>query len=483
MEEAHRAGTASMRNQLAELGKIIPDEATKREWAEMSVGYCTLFDKYLKTKFDTVKWSAIEPPPAEFLRPYDRLNECNGEEIHALAQKLVVVKLNGGLGTSMGCKGPKSVIEVRQHQTFLDLTVKQLEHLSRTCGTPVPLVLMNSFNTHSDTLKIVGKYKDMEWVRIDQFNQSKFPRMVQDSGLPLLSNYNGSEEDWYPPGHGDFYASFVRSGLLDKYIEEGREWVFLSNIDNLAATVDFKILKHMVESGADFVMEVTDKTRADVKGGTLIKYEDTPLKLLEIAQVPKEHVPDFTSIKKFKIFNTNNLWVNLKALKEVLRVDNFQKIDIIPNPKVVRGVRVLQLETAAGAAIACFPKPLGINVPRNRFLPVKSTSDLFVIQSDMFSLSHGALKMSSLRPFPTPPVVKLGNYFKNVADYLNRLGGRPNIIELDQLTISGDVTLGRGVVLKGTVIIVATDGNRIDIPDGTILEDQVVTGHLRIVPH
>jgi len=425
----------------------------------------------------------IEPPPKEFVQRYDELSSCVGEEIHTLAKKLVVLKLNGGLGTSMGCKGPKSVIEVRQHQTFLDLTVKQIEHLNRTCETTIPLILMNSFNTHSDTLKIVGKYKNMEGVRIEQFNQSKFPRIIQDSGLPLLPNYKGSEEDWYPPGHGDLFASFERSGLLDKCIEEGREWMFISNIDNLAATVDFKILKHTVEKHADYVMEVTEKTRADVKGGTLIKYEDTPLKLLEIAQVPKEHVPDFTSIKKFKIFNTNNLWVNLKSLKEVLRTNLLDKIDIIPNPKVVRGVRVLQLETAAGAAIACFQKPLSINVPRSRFLPVKSTSDLFVIQSDMFSLSHGSLKMSNLRPFPSPPIVKLGNYFKNVSDYLERLGGRPNIIELDQLTISGNVTLGRGVVLKGTVIIVANDGSQIDIPDGSILEDQVVTGHLRIVPH
>eukprot|EP01127_Copromyxa_protea_P023920 TRINITY_DN919_c0_g1_i1.p1 TRINITY_DN919_c0_g1~~TRINITY_DN919_c0_g1_i1.p1 ORF type:complete len:384 (-),score=112.86 TRINITY_DN919_c0_g1_i1:91-1242(-) len=383
----------------------------------------------------------------------------------------------------MGCKGPKSVIEVRNNKTFLDLTVKQVAHLNKSCGSTIPLVLMNSFNTHSDTLKIVRKYKDLENITIEQFNQSKFPRIAQDSMLPLLHDHNGSLEDWYPPGHGDLYPSFARSGLLDKYIAEGKEWLFVSNIDNLAATVDWRILKHAVSTDTDFIMEVTDKTRADIKGGTLIKYRDTPLQLLEIAQVPKEHVPDFTSIKKFKIFNTNNLWINLKALKEVLNSNALDKVDIIPNPKVTGGVRVLQLETAAGAGIACFKKPLSINVPRSRFLPVKSTSDLFTVQSDLFSVHHGCLSMSPLRMFPSPPVVKLGSFFKNVSDYQNRLGGRPNLLELDQLTISGDVTLGRGVVLKGTVIIVATEGNRIDIPDGSILEDQVVTGHLRLTAH
>jgi len=275
----------------------------------------------------------------------------------------------------------------------------------------------------------------------------------------------------------------MESGLLDKYIAEGKEWAFVSNIDNLAATVDFKILHHAVESKRDFVMEVTDKTRSDIKGGTLIKYQDTPLRLLEIAQVPKEHVPDFTSIKKFKIFNTNNLWVNLKALREILLQNGLNSLEIISNPKVEDNVRILQLETAAGAAISFFKHPFAVNVPRTRFLPVKSTSDLFVIQSDMFSLEHGELRMSPARPFPTPPTVKLGSYFKYVQDYSKRLGGNMNIIELDQLTISGDVTLGRGVVLKGTIIIVANEGNKIDIPDGSVLEDKVVTGHLRLLDH
>lgn len=218
-----------------------------------------------------------------------------------MSHKLVVLKLNGGLGTSMGCKGPKSVIEVRNNKTFLDLTVKQVEvslfgfsltwqHLNRSCGSSIPLVLMNSFNTHSDTLKIVRKYKDLENITIEQFNQSKYPRISQDSMLPLLHDATGTLEDWYPPGHGDLYPAFARSGLLDKYIAEGKEWLFVSNIDNLAATVDWKILKHAAETDTDFIMEVTDKTRADIKGGTLIKYRDTPLKLLEIAQVPKEHV-------------------------------------------------------------------------------------------------------------------------------------------------------------------------------------------------
>jgi len=332
-------------------------------------------------------------------------------------------------------------------------------------------------------VKIVRKYKDLN-TTIDTFNQSQFPRISADSLLPVIKDHIGEHSEWYPPGHGDIYTSFNNSGLLDQYLNAGKEWAFISNIDNLAATVDFKILAHADDNQKDFIMEVTDKTRADIKGGTLIQYQNYPLKLLEIAQVPKEHVPEFTSIKKFKVFNTNNLWVNLKALKALLQnPEALNDIDIISNPKTEKGQRIIQLETAAGATIGCFKNPQAINVPRSRFLPVKSTSDLFVLQSDLFTLDCGVFKMSTLRPFPNPPMVKLGSYMKVVSEYLKRLGGNTNIIDLDQLTISGDVTLGRDVVLKGTVIIVAVEGSRIDIPDGSILEDKVVTGSLRILDH
>jgi len=191
-------------------------------------------------------------------------------------------------------------------------------------------------------------------------------------------------------------------------------------------------------------------------------------------------------LKKFKVFNTNNLWVNLRSLKTLLEAKEnpFRNMEIIVNPKVEKGQRVIQLETACGAAVNLFANSLAINVPRSRFLPVKSTSDLFVLQSELFSVDlDGVFTMSKARPFPNPPMIKLGSYMKDVAAYLKRFGGQINIIDLDQLTISGDVTVGKNVVFKGTVIIVAAEGDRIDIPEGAILEDKVVTGCLRIMDH
>ena len=213
---------------------------------------------------------------------------------------------------------------------------------------------------------------------------------------------------------------------MRKFIAEGREYIFLSNIDNLGATVDLQILNKLLdEKSADgkpieFVMEVTDKTRADVKGGTLIQYENK-LRLLEIAQVPNEHVDDFKSVKTFKYFNTNNIWAKLDAIERVLNDKTLNMEAIINHKTLEGGVRVIQLETAVGAAMKCFEGSIGINVPRSRFLPVKKTSDLLLVMSNLYSLRNGSLIMSPQRMFPTTPLVKLGdNHFSKVKEFLSR---------------------------------------------------------------
>nr|QBH73778.1 UTP-glucose-1-phosphate uridylyltransferase 2 [Orthoderella ornata] len=449
-------------------------------------GFAKLFGRFLQEEGPSVDWERIERLPENAVRDYSTLQKPSTDQVHTMLDKLVVVKLNGGLGTSMGCHGPKSVIPVRSDLTFLDLTVQQIEHLNKTYKANVPLVLMNSFNTDEDTQKIIRKYKGLQ-VEIYTFNQSCFPRINRESLLPVAKNLDieSDIEAWYPPGHGDFYDSFRNSGLLRKFIEAGREYCFISNIDNLGATVDLSILNLLLNGTqpTEFVMEVTDKTRADVKGGTLIQYENK-LRLLEIAQVPKEHVDDFKSIKTFKFFNTNNLWAKLDAIERVLDQNSLNLEIIVNNKSLSNGLNVVQLETAVGAAMKSFDGGLGINVPRSRFLPVKKTSDLLLVMSNLYSLQNGTLVMSPQRMFPTTPLVKLGdNHFSKVKEFLARFANIPDLIELDHLTVSGDVTFGRGVSLKGTVIIIANHGDRIDIPSGAMLENKIVSGNMRILDH
>jgi UTP--glucose-1-phosphate uridylyltransferase len=150
-----------------------------------------------------------------------------------------------------------------------------------------------------------------------------------------------------------FTTSYSNSGLLDQLIAAGKEYIFVSNVDNLGATVDLNIYQQMINSQAEYLMELTDKTKADVKGGTLIDYEGN-LRLLEVAQVPSDHLEEFKNVNKFKIFNTNSVWMKLTAMKRVLDNDELD-LEIIVNNKVTpKGEPVIQLETAIGAAIKHF---------------------------------------------------------------------------------------------------------------------------------
>ena len=459
------------------------DENSKLTDSELK-GFMELYQRYMvgRSKKAEIKWDLIEQPSENMLQKYDSLHKPGEGETSSLLSKLAVLKLNGGLGTSMGCKGPKSVIEVRGDTTFLDLIVQQIENLNKNYpGANVPLLLMNSFNTDTETAKIIQKYQDTN-VTITTFQQSRYPRIIKESLEPMPVTHEGyAHSDWYPPGHGDFFQSIYSSGLVDTLLAQGKEYIFVSNVDNLGATVDLNILKNIVDRDVEYCMELTDKTRADIKGGTIISY-DGNVSLLEVAQVPNQYIEEFKSVTKFKVFNTNNIWVSLRAIKRVMQDDGL-KLDIIVNNKEVEGQKVIQLETAIGAAIGYFNNACGVNVPRSRFLPVKSTSDLMLIQSNLYSLKSGSLVMNPDRQFATTPVIKLGTEFKKVGQYLERFGSIPDVLELDHLTVSGDVSFGGNTSLKGTVIVVANPGNKIMIPAGSVIENKVVVGSLHVIPH
>ena len=130
---------------------------------------------------------------------------------------------------------------------------------------------MNSFNTDEETKKIINKYNHIK-VKICTFNQSRYPRIDRETLLPIARQaaYHSELESWNPPGHGDLYESFYNSGLLDMFINDGKEYMFVSNSDNLGASVDLNILNFLMNPpqnriSPEFLMEVTDKTKADVK--------------------------------------------------------------------------------------------------------------------------------------------------------------------------------------------------------------------------
>ena len=259
-------------------------------------------------------WDHITPVTAHHVSELPDKGSKEYEYLKALGtrklRRCAVVKLNGGRSTTMGGQVPKCTINAKDGMSFLDIVMHQVVANNDISDVEVPLVLMNSFFTDQMTEKIVGRTP----IILMNFVQSEYPRIRQDNFMPLET---GDGEDWCPAGHGDFYNSFYGSGLVDALLDLGLRYVFVSNIDNLSAVLSPLILGMMIDQDKDFIMEVTAKTQADVKGGAPVIFRDQ-LSLLEIAQVPEENHEDFQNIERFKYFNTNNLWLDLNSLKKIM---------------------------------------------------------------------------------------------------------------------------------------------------------------------
>ena len=413
-----------------------------------------------------VRWKSMKSPDDSKLVRYDSLKAPERTHLEAALARLGVCKLNGGLGTTMGCHGTKSAIVVRGEKTFLDLTVDQVGELNKKYQADIPLLLMNSFRTHDDTERLVGKYLGNP--EILTFCQNQFPRLLEE-GDGFLDLKKFGSDVWYPPGHGDLYSCLADQGYLDRLLADGREILFVSNVDNLGAGVDLRILHYMLREDIPFLMEVTPKTAADTKGGTLYQ-EKGRIKLLEVANVPPEHVAEFCGQQKFKIFNTNNIWINLARLKELLEKGPLD-LDVIVNRKIVKGQPVLQLETAIGTAFNCFPEAVGLIVPRDRFFAVKRTCDLLYLWSDLFHLERGSLKKNPERISSDLPRITLHEPFDDLQEFQKRIPVAPSMVGLDSLEIGGAVRFNGAVTLKGTVRLIANKKS-LRIPKGTVLENE-----------
>lgn len=435
--------------------------------ASVIEAYLSLYNKYKSGSSKVANWDSIQSPSASSLVLYDSLT--NHKDMQRAFGKLAVCKLNGGLGTSMGCPGAKSLIVVKEGETFLDLIIDQISKLNKAYSVSIPLLFMNSFHTHEETQKIIQNH--ISGVDIHCFQQNQFPRLRKGDDQPL-SEVKFGREAWYPPGHGDIYHCLLHQNILDKLLTDGREVLFVSNADNLGAVVDPRILSYMLDEEIPFLMEVTEKTAADVKGGTLY-YHNGKLHLLEIARVPDTHLHEFCSLDKFKIFNTNNIWINLSCLKKKLDQGPLD-LEVIVNNKTIGDLDIVQLETAIGSALDHFPGAKGLLVGRERFLPVKKTDDLLLIQSDLFILENGYLIYNPARGAKCLPNVRLGESFARLEDYFSRFEAIPHLLELDSLKLEGDIYFEKDVTLKGDITIVASNG-RVTIPRDSVLENSKVS--------
>jgi UTP--glucose-1-phosphate uridylyltransferase len=374
--------------------------------------------------------------------------------------RTVIIKLNGGLGTSMGMTKAKSLLPVKGEMTFLDVIVKQVLEMRKSHDARLPLVLMNSFATRDDTLAALKKYDDLEVDVPLEFVQGRVPKIRTDDLTPVEWADNPKQE-WAPPGHGDIYTSLVTSGTLDALLEKGYEYAFVSNSDNLGAVLDPRIVAWFAREELPFAMEVTERTDADKKGGHIARLkENGRLVLRETAQTPEEDLDSLQDTGRHSWMNTNNLWINLRALGTALEErDGVLGLPMIVNKKNVdpgdkSSPEVFQLETAMGAAIGVFDGAAALAVSRRRFSPVKTTEDLLGVRSDAYELTDDYhVQLAPERD--DPPFIDLDDeYFKLIADFDKRFpAGPPSLLECERLAVEGDVHFGASVVVRGSVTV------------------------------
>lgn len=414
--------------------------------------------------------SSIEP-----LLDVPQLADVEISDVDAAAalDKTVVIKLNGGLGTSMGMDRAKSLLPVRDGKTFLDLIVQQVRSAREATGARLPLLFMNSFRTQSDTLAALEPYPDLpvEGLPLD-FLQSKEPKLLASDLTPAEWPAD-PELEWCPPGHGDLYPSLLASGVLDALLEHGFRYASVSNSDNLGAGPNGTIAGWFAASGAPYAAEVCTRTANDRKGGHLaIRRSDGQLILRDTAQTPAEDMHHFTDEHTHPYFHTNNLWFDLQVLADVLRERNgVLGLPLIKNVKTVdpsdsSSPEVIQIETAMGTAVEVFPGATAIAVGRERFLPVKTTNELLLLRSDVYDLGEDGRLVQAA---DIPAVDLDSRFFKRIGDFEARFAdGVPSLREATSFSVAGDWTFGTGVRAVGEVALDEA-GTPDRVADGTVL--------------
>ncbi len=385
------------------------------------------------------------------------------------SDRLVIVKLDGGLGTSMGLSGPKSLLQVKPGASFLDVLATQVLALRERHGARLPLVLMNSATTRGPSLHALRRYGSLRVPDLPlDFLQGREPKIRADDLQPVQWPAD-PELEWCPPGHGDIYTALAASGTLDALLGAGLRYAFVSNSDNLGALADVRIAAWLAARQVPFALEAVRGTPADRKGGHLARYQGRVV-LRETAQVPGGDT-SFTDVERWRWYNTNNIWIDLRALKDLQAADpaapalplivNRETVD----PRDPASTPVIQLESAMGAAIGSIPGARAIHVPRSRFAPVKTTDDLLVVRSDAYQLTgDGQMRPRFDGPGPVATLDK--DFYKLLSDFEQRFpAGVPSLRRCRRFEVDGDVAFGKGVTAVGDVRVT---GPR-QVPDGEVL--------------
>jgi UTP--glucose-1-phosphate uridylyltransferase len=377
----------------------------------------------------------------------------------------------------MGMDRAKSLLEVREGLTFLDIIARQVLALRREHDARLPLVFMDSFRTSADTMAALAPYDGLAVDGLPlEFLQNKEPKLRADDLTPVTWDADPDLE-WCPPGHGDIYTALRGTGLLQQLIDAGYTQAFVSNSDNLGAVPDARVAGWFARSGAPFAIEAVRRTPSDRKGGHFaVRKDDGRIVLRETAQTLEEDKQALADLSRHRFTSTNNLWFNLEAMRDELdRREGILGLAMIRNTKTVDPAdpdspEVIQIETAMGAAIEVFDGATTIEVGRDRFVPVKTTNDLLVLRSDCYELSDDYVL--ELQPERVPFVDLDTAHYKLVADFDRRFPeGVPSLRRATSLTVHGDWTFEADVTVVGEATLDAPEpaGTTSRVSRGTTL--------------
>ncbi|MDR2973442.1 MAG: UTP--glucose-1-phosphate uridylyltransferase [Propionibacteriaceae bacterium] len=446
--------------------------AAKMRAADVNPTAIAIFEQY----WDQLAAGATGMIPEDTIAPLahpDRLDDSpeTPADREAFA-RTAIIRLNGGLGTSMGLSKAKTLLTVRDGLTFLDIIARQVLWARQHYGVRLPLIFLHSFNTRTDVLEALKAYPELavDDLPLDMM-QSEEPKLLQTDLTPVEWAANPKLE-WCPPGHGDLYPTMLDSGILDALITAGYRYASVSNSDNLGAAPSAKLAGWFARTGAPFATEITARTPMDLKGGHIaIRKADGRLILRESAQTPKDEMRFFTDPAIHPYAHCNNLWFDLGALRDKLKqTGGVLGLPLIRNSKTVdptdpASPAVYQIESAMGAAIESFEGATAIVVPRSRFLPVKTTNELTLLRSDVFELGEDFIPRATVTPLP---VVTLNKAYATITGLDQRLPHPLSLRDDRSLTVDGDWRFGKDVTVIGDVTLDETGG---DVPDGATLRD------------
>jgi UTP--glucose-1-phosphate uridylyltransferase len=441
--------------------------------------FARFYGQLAEGKGGTIPESDLVPVEIDQIEDLESLQRyrAKGEEAFG---RTVVVKLNGGLGTTMGLDGPKSLFEAKKGLSFLDIIIGQMRHAHEVLERSMPLVLMNSFFTESATLKALQSYRDIPRGLVASFSQHKYPKVLAATLEPASSPADTLLE-WNPAGHGDLLLALETSGLLKRLLDAGYLYCFVSNIDNLSAGIDIGILGYFAGHRLDFLMEVTDRTPMDRKGGHLARFKDGRLMLREASQCDHAELTSCADILRHPFFNTNNLWINLESVLKVLSENKLFQFPFLVNRKTLDPLdpaspEVYHIESALGSAIALFERSAAVRVPRSRFSPVKNCEDIFLLRSDYYAIEDGfRVGINPGRKLPPIEISLDPAFYSDIVSLQSRFPyGPPSLVDCQSFSVKGDVKFGRNIAIHGAVSIANYGSGQVSIENGRDIDHDLV---------